>query len=136
MVTPPDGYVERRPGLWVKDGPIRSGRHPHRGAWLAVIDRRFASTSEAERAEQLLLAERAGRIEHLRFQQTFHLHAPGGVPVGKYVADFTYVQDGREVVEDFKGAKETELFKWKARHMRAEHGIEILITRKPYARRR
>ena len=45
---------------------------------------------------------------------------------GTYSPDFQYQVDGELVVEDVKGrATLTTLYRWKKRHMMAEHGIEV-----------
>lgn len=89
----------------------------------------FHSRGEAYRFAELDLMQKAGHIADLKTQISFDLKAEGGQLVGRYVADFTYVdRDGWEVVEDFKGAI-TALSKWKMKHVQAQYGITILITR-------
>lgn len=89
-----------------------------------VGGRRFASGHEADCYAGLCFARDAGGITDLRCQVRYALHALGGGLVGHYVADFTYRQDGALVVIDAKGMR-TQLYDWKRRHMKAEHGIEI-----------
>lgn len=86
------------------------------------------------RYHHLLILQRAGRIEQLERQVAFIL-APavqiGGRkrPALKYVADFTYVEQGAKVktVEDVKG-KITEGYRIK-RHLMAVLGFEIKEVR-------
>jgi hypothetical protein len=39
-----------------------------------------------------------------------------------------YLENGEQIVEDVKGVK-TPLFKWKARHFRAQYKRDIRLTR-------
>lgn len=98
----------------------------------------FASMKEARRYQELKLLEKAGEIHGLRLQPRFPLCADRGVPpeppviLGYYIADFEYCEcrrgqkceRTRRVVEDVKGFK-TPLYRWKKKHMAAEHGIQI-----------
>lgn len=103
----------------------------------------FASKKEARRYQDLRLLELAGEIKDLKVQPWFVLAAPvmptalhefngamvdGTSAFGQYRADFSYFEKCRGfwvfVVEDVKGHK-TELYKWKARHMKAQYGITI-----------
>lgn len=90
---------------------------------------KFDSKWEAERFEQLKLMEAAGEIRDLRPQVSFPLMV-GDALIGAYVADAVYVtSDGLKVVEDAKGCK-TPLYRWKARHFRAQYGFAITEVRK------
>lgn len=86
---------------------------------------RFASGRECARYVELKLLQRAGKITELALQPVYRLHAKG-VRIGIYRADFKYldVETGKYRVEDSKGFP-TALYKWKKRHVEAEHGIEI-----------
>jgi hypothetical protein len=70
----------------------------------------FDSKKEAQRFMELQLLERAGEISNLRRQVKFELmgqHRPLYTRTGrkmKYTADFAYVEDGVEVIEECKGA--------------------------------
>jgi hypothetical protein len=44
------------------------------------------------------------------------------------VADFTYIQDEKYIVEDYKGV-ETAVFRLKKKLMLAVHGIDIKIVK-------
>lgn len=84
----------------------------------------FASKLEAKRYSELKVLENAGIIESLECHPAYELHAPGGQKIGKYIADFRYRENGAEVIEDTKGFK-TDLYRWKKKHVEAEHGIEV-----------
>ncbi len=84
---------------------------------------KFDSRKEAERYAELVLLERAGRIANLRRQVPFAL-VVGGVHVCDYVADATYQEGERLVVEDVKGMR-TPVYRLKKRLMLACHSIDI-----------
>ena len=86
---------------------------------------RFDSRKEAARYRELRLLERAGEIQGLQLQVPFLLlpKSQYGRPV-KYIADFVYIQGGRQVVEDAKGYR-TDVYKLKRRLMAELLGIEI-----------
>lgn len=84
---------------------------------------RFASAAEARRYGELCLLLRAGLIADLRRQVAYPCHV-NGVLVCRYVADFVYIEQGREVVEDCKGVA-TAVYTLKKKLVRAVHGVEI-----------
>jgi len=92
-----------------------------------------ASKREGNRLEDLRLLEKAGAIKDLRTQVVYELlpkmRRSDGVMerAVKYVADFVYVQDGREVVEDSKGFR-TPDYNLKRKMMLHLRGIEIRET--------
>lgn len=96
---------------------------------ITVDGMTFDSRKEYQRWNELLLLEKAGLIEGLQRQVTFQLipsQKGGGRaerPV-KYVADFTYQENGQTVVEDTKGVK-TKEYIIKRKLMRFIHGITI-----------
>lgn len=89
----------------------------------------FDSKKEAERFDQLVLLQRAGQIENLKLQPTFTLQEAFTDLSGRrvkaitYKADFSYILDGVEIVEDVKGFK-TEVYKLKEKLM-AGKGIQV-----------
>ncbi len=104
----------------------------------------FDSSKEYRRFCELSLLERAGKIADLQRQVKFVLvpaqYEPdtigvrGGVKRGKliereisYIADFTYNQDGKAVVEDVKGFKTADYI-IKRKLMLYIHGIRIKET--------
>lgn len=89
----------------------------------------FDSKHEAERWQDLLLAERANVISNLRRQVKYEL-IPTQYTDTKteravnYVADFVYEEDGKTVVEDAKGVP-TKEYIIKRKLMLFRYGIEI-----------
>ena len=88
----------------------------------------FASRKEASRYRQLKLLEKAKAIQDLKIQVKFPLikKSPHGREI-KYIADFTYYENGVLVVEDTKGYR-TDVYKLKKRLMAELYGIEIRET--------
>lgn len=97
---------------------------------ITVNGIRFHSTGEAARWRELELLERAGAISNLERQVRVPLTVTrDGVAhlLGHYVADFAYVEGGRAVLEDFKGA-DTPMSAWKRKHVEAQTGIAVRVT--------
>lgn len=92
-----------------------------------------ASKKEAKRCGELTLMQKAGEITGLCQQPEFVLmvaNSDGGgwIPVGKYRADFEYLDKSeRRVIEDCKGVR-TPIFILKKKLMKAIYGIEVLET--------
>lgn len=90
---------------------------------------KFHSAKEAKRYAQLKLYEKGKLISDLRLQVKFEL-IPKLTINNKtersisYVADFVYMQDGKQVVEDVKGMK-TDVYKIKYRLMKLIHNVDI-----------
>lgn len=124
---------------WSKEAKPRK----YRNKPMTVVDPKtgepvtFDSTGEAERYLELYFMELAGEIEGLRRQVPFALTF-NGEHIGNYVADFVYVavSKGRcigRVVEDWKSpASRTDLYRWKIKHLYAEHGIRVVETGKSF----
>ena len=95
----------------------------------------FDSVKEFHRWGCLKLMERACKIHHLQRQVKFVLiPAQKDEKTGKvlerecsYVADFTYYEDGKYVVEDCKGYR-TDTYKLKKKLCLWVHGIRIKET--------
>lgn len=85
-----------------------------------------ASTKEGARYAQLLVLQKAGVIINLRCQVNYPLSV-NGVHICDYRADFVYIEQGREIVEDAKGVRTSD-YKLKAKLMLAVYGITILET--------
>ena len=115
---------------------MRRNGHKFNAVKTTVDNITFASKAEAKRYGELKLLEKAGEIRYLRLQPKFPLVAVQEASgertrVGTYIGDFAYCTplSAAQVVEDVKGFK-TALYKWKARHMKAQYGITITeITR-------
>lgn len=90
----------------------------------------FDSIAESQRYSQLKLLERAKAIIDLKRQVKFVLidKSQYGREVS-YIADFTYYDGNKLVVEDVKGIK-TDIFKLKARLFAERYGFEIKIITK------
>lgn len=97
----------------------------------------FHSLKEATRYQELRLLERAGEISGLELQPRYELTVQGA-RIGRYIGDFRYLEwrtgsmravlgPRRVVVEDVKGMQ-TPMYRWKKRHMLAEHGVDIRET--------
>lgn len=104
----------------------------------------FDSRREAKRYQELYFLQKAGKITDLELQKRFELIPAqyetyerygkkgqrlkdGQRCVEKavvYVADFCYVQDGKQVVEDTKGVR-TKDYIIKRKLMRWVHGITV-----------
>lgn len=90
----------------------------------------FHSKAEAMRWCELLLLQKAGKIEGLMRQRVYPLRVPiadGSVCIGSYVADFWYLEDGKEVIEDKKGFR-TDIYRWKKKHFENQYGLLIRET--------
>lgn len=93
----------------------------------------FDSKREAARYEVLKLLERHKVITDLKLQVPFVL-APSVVVAGrkkpalKYMADFVYMQDGKQVIEDVKGGPLTQVYIVKRHLMKSVHNYSILET--------
>lgn len=104
----------------------------------------FDSRREAKRYQELYFLQKAGKISDLELQKRFELIPAqydtyerygkkgqrlkdGQRCVEKavfYVADFCYVQDGQQVVEDTKGVR-TKDYVIKRKLMRWVHGVTV-----------
>lgn len=77
----------------------------------------FASQKEAKRYDGLQILELSGQISDLTLQPRFPIIV-NGVKICTYIADFRYVEEGKEIVEDAKGFKTPEfILKWKLVHV-------------------
>jgi hypothetical protein len=98
-----------------------------------VDGHRFASKAEARRYQELIFLANCGSVRDLRLQPRYVLNL-NGVELCTYVADFAYSLHDRklgdfcQVVEDVKGRRAGaayDLFRLKARLMKAIHGIDV-----------
>ena len=88
----------------------------------------FPSKAEARRYEMLKLLVANGEITDLSLQPSFSLDV-NGIHICKYRADFQYYdKDDNWIVEDVKGLM-TDVFKIKARLMKACHNIDVQVVR-------
>lgn len=89
-------------------------------------DGTFDSKAELRRWCDLKILERAGEISNLERQVRFPI-AINGVHVCDYIADFVFFERGARVVEDKKGVQ-TDVFRLKAKLMKALYNIEVRLT--------
>lgn len=120
--------------MWRLEGSPKIKKHKY----SAQKTNGYDSKKEAKRAEVLKVMEQAGEITNLREQVPYVL-CPAQYVKGfngkeicarremKYIADFVYIQDGKEVVNDAKGFR-TKEYKKKANLMKKVFGITILET--------
>lgn len=107
----------------------RSKYHAKRTCVDGIV---FDSKREADRYLVLKGMEEDGTIEDLRRQVRYEL-IPAFDVDGKhyrpvyYVADFVYVEDGREVVEDVKGMR-TDVYRLKSKLFARRYGKVIRET--------
>lgn len=108
------GQVEDRP----RDEPAKGSKY--RNTKTEIDGRTFDSKKEANRYLDLREEQRAGTISGLRCQVAFPLTV-NGVVVASYVADFVFVREGVEHIEDVKSAMTRKLpvYRLKAKIMAA-----------------
>jgi len=97
------------------------------GAKKTVVDGiKFDSMAEAARYGVLKVLQSAGLIKDLRLQVPYVITV-NGKKICRYVADFVYIENGKEVVEDVKGMK-TPVYNLKKKLMEAVFSVVILET--------
>lgn len=109
---------------------MRRNGHKFNAVRTTVDGHTFASKAEAKRFAELKMLEKAGEIDGLEIQPEFPLNVRG-VKLGVYRGDFAYWTriDGQRwrILEDVKSpATKTAIYRWKKKHLLAEHGIEIM----------
>jgi len=90
---------------------------------------KFDSEKEGNRYRVLKIAEFGGEISNLRLQKVYELKVEGS-KVCKYKADFVYIRNGVEVVEDVKSeiTRKARVYRIKKKLIKAIYGIDILET--------
>lgn len=88
--------------------PPPAPKSKHRNQKTEIDGRVFDSKKEARHYLDLRAEQQDGRISGLRCQVAFPL-VVNGVHICDYVADFVYVRDGKQVVEDVKSAHTKKL---------------------------
>lgn len=69
----------------------------------------FDSKKEADRYCELKILQKIGEISDLKIQVPFQLIPKNhGERAVKYIADFTYIQNQKLIIEDVKGCKTRE----------------------------
>ena len=117
--------------------PTGNGAKVVCGCEISVVHD-FDSKAEHRRFQELLLLKKADQIRALEIQPVIYLHAKNKSDevtcIGKYKADFRYYEKRvminfwDVIYEDVKGV-DTALSKWKRKHVKAEHGIEVRIIK-------
>jgi len=87
---------------------------------------KFDSKAEAQRYMVLSFLEKEGKISELELQPSFTLmdkfrYHGKGIRAIKYVADFLYVENDQNVVEDVKGMK-TPVYELKLKLFLSQYG--------------
>lgn len=86
---------------------------------------KFDSKREAKRYQELKLLEQSNEIKELKLQVPFILIDKSEYGrVIKYIADFVYIRDGKQVVEDCKGFR-TDVYRLKKRLFEEKYKTEI-----------
>lgn len=93
----------------------------------------FDSKKEGARYRTLRLLEQVGKISDLRCQVSYQLvpkqkRGDGKTEVcARYVADFVYTEDGKQIVEDVKSAatRRLQVYVLKRKLMLWVHGITL-----------
>jgi len=108
--------------------------------WSELAQRTFDSKLECRRAEELILLEKAGEIEDLKFQVKFVLYEKPRITI---TIDFSYVEAGVfseykipiKVLkyEDTKGVL-TRDTRTKLAWLEEKHGVRVKLTRKDEVR--
>lgn len=109
-----------------------SGQSKYHAKKTTVDGITFDSRREADRYLVLKSMEEDGAIEDLRRQVRYEL-IPAFDADGRhyrpvyYVADFVYVEDGKEAVEDVKGMR-TDVYRLKSKLFAYRYGMSIRET--------
>lgn len=98
----------------------------HRNVKTTIDGITFDSAKEARRWQDLCLWQASGQITQLLRQQRFKI-VVNGVHICDYIADVTYREHGKLVVEDTKSAhtRKMDVYRLKKKLMLAVHKIEI-----------
>lgn len=119
----------------ILDESGKKKRHGKYNAKKVVIDGiEFDSTWEGKRYSQIKILEKSGEVKDLKLQVPFRLEVNDSL-ICTYIADFVYLEDGKQVVEDAKGVKTPE-YLLKKKLMKAIHGIEIRESYRPSSKSR
>lgn len=94
---------------------------------ITIDGERFDSKGEADRYCQLKLLERARVVQSVSRQPRFVL-CVNGDEICELVGDYAYFENGRQVIEDFKGVM-TPVFRLKRKLFRALYpNLELRVT--------
>lgn len=122
-------------GYMLKLVPNASGSKYGNKKIVAADGTKFDSLAELNRWSHLQMLQRGGHISDLRRQVVFEMvpsvkfaGAARARPAIRYIADFVYLEQGAEVIEDVKGV-ETPEFKIKRHLMKALLGREVRVIK-------
>jgi hypothetical protein len=107
--------------------------HAAKSKYGAIKTNGYASKKESARAHELKILQRVGDIQNLREQVEFVLLPAQEKDDGskersvKYIADFVYEFNGKQVVEDCKGFRTSDYI-LKRKMMLHFYGITIKET--------
>ena len=101
-----------------------ANKYNARRTYSTLCGRCFSSQAECRRGEELALLQYAGEISWLEYQPKFVLSK---YPPITYRADFSYLEDGVEIVEDSKGFMTREC-RVKLAWMKEKYGIDVTLT--------
>lgn len=87
----------------------------------------FDSKAEVIQWRKLKQLERYKVITNLQYHQKFYFEL-NAVKIGYYESDFTFIQDGKLIVQDVKSdmSRKLPVYRLKRKMMLAFHGIEIV----------
>lgn len=105
----------------------------YRNVKTVVDNITFDSKREALRYSDLKLLERGKVITDLMLQVPFVLAlsvviAGRKKPALRYIADFVYMQNGKQVIEDVKGGPLTQVYIIKRHLLKHMHDLDIMET--------
>ncbi len=122
--------IERVTAEQLKEILAKPKRSKYRNVKTQLDGIWFDSGAEAERYAELKILLQAGKIQDLRLQVKFNLVPGGRKESVTYVADFVYVENGKQVVEDVKSrsSKRIQAYRIKKKLMKEILGIDILET--------
>ena len=95
----------------------------------------FDSKGEARRWAELRLLQEGGYLSDLKRQVAFVLcpavklgPSQRTKPAVRIIVDFTYIENGKLILEDFKGVQ-TEAFRIKLHLLKDKYGHEVRLTK-------
>lgn len=104
-------------------------KNKYRAKKTEVDENVFHSKKEAKRYVELKEMILCNKIDTLELQPSFSMYVinekGNKCIVGKYIADFAYMQDGKRVIEDVKGMR-TPIYRLKKKIVEALYDIEIV----------
>jgi len=112
-------------------GEARSGKVPHQRIVANGIE--FDSKAEHDRYLELLCMQRTGVISQLECHPRYEIIPSQKIPgkrnfqAAHYTADFKYIRDGKEIVEDVKSTytREDQAYILRRKLMYLVHGIYV-----------